>query len=108
MRTLTDKRVLITGGASGIGYAMAQHFAAQGARLVLTDINEPLLAQAATRLRDAGVDVAEYRLDVTDPEDVAAHAGPDQRRRRPDRRPGEQRGNRVRRLLPRRPARAGT
>ena len=71
MRTLVDKRVLITGGASGIGYAMAQRFGAQGARLVLTDINEPQLAQAATRLRDAGREVAEYRLDVTDPEDVA-------------------------------------
>ena len=71
MRTLTDKRVLITGGASGIGYAMAQHFAARGAHLVLTDINEPLLAQAAARLRDAGRDVAEYRLDVTDAQDVA-------------------------------------
>ena len=71
MRTLVDKRVLITGGASGIGYAMAQRFGAQGARLVLTDINEPQLAQAATRLRDAGREVAQYRLDVTDPEDVA-------------------------------------
>jgi len=71
MRTLVDKRVLITGGASGIGYAMAQRFGEQGARLVLTDINEPQLAQAATRLRDAGREVAQYRLDVTDPEDVA-------------------------------------
>lgn len=71
MRTLTDKRVLITGGASGIGFAMAERFAASGARLVLTDINEPLLAQAAQRLRDAGGDVAEYRLDVTDSQDVA-------------------------------------
>jgi short-subunit dehydrogenase len=71
MRTLTDKRVLITGGASGIGFAMAERFAAHGARLVLTDINEPLLAQAAQRLRDAGGDVAEYRLDVTDSQDVA-------------------------------------
>jgi short-subunit dehydrogenase len=71
MRTLTDKRVLITGGASGIGFAMAERFAAHGARLVLTDINEPLLAQAAQRLRDGGGDVAEYRLDVTDSQDVA-------------------------------------
>ena len=71
MRTLKDKRVLITGGACGIGYAMAQQFGAQGSRLVLTDINEPMLAQAAERLRDAGVEVAEYRLDVTDPDDVA-------------------------------------
>jgi all-trans-retinol dehydrogenase (NAD+) len=72
MRSLTDKRVLITGGASGIGYAIAQHAAAAGARIVLTDVNEPLLAQAATTLRDSGCDVAEYRLDVTDPDDVAA------------------------------------
>ena len=72
MRTLTDKRVLITGGASGIGYAIAQRAAAAGARIVLTDVNEPLLAQAATTLRDSGCDVAEYRLDVTDPGDVAA------------------------------------
>ena len=71
MRSLTDKRVLITGGASGIGFAMAEHFAAHGARLVLTDINEPLLAQAAGRLRDAERDVAAYRLDVTDSQDVA-------------------------------------
>jgi all-trans-retinol dehydrogenase (NAD+) len=71
MRTLTDKRILITGGASGIGFAMAEHFAAHGARLVLTDINEPLLTQSAARLRDAGRDVAEYRLDVTDAQDVA-------------------------------------
>ena len=38
---------------------------------MLTDINEPRLAQAAARLRDAGRDVAEYRLDVTDAQDVA-------------------------------------
>lgn len=72
MRSLKDKRVLITGGASGIGYAIAQHSAAAGARIVLTDVNEPLLAQAATSLREAGCDVAEYRLDVTDPDDVVA------------------------------------
>ena len=72
MRSLTDKRVLITGGASGIGFAIAQHAAAAGARIVLTDVNEPLLAQATTSLRESGCDVAEYRLDVTDPDDVAA------------------------------------
>ena len=72
MRTLKDTRVLITGGASGIGYAMAQRFAAEGARIVLTDINEPLLARAASDLREAGRDVAAYRLDVTDRDDVAA------------------------------------
>ncbi len=71
MRTLKDTRVLITGAASGIGYAMARRFAAEGARLVLTDINEPLLADAAQRMRATGRDVATHRLDVTDASDVA-------------------------------------
>jgi all-trans-retinol dehydrogenase (NAD+) len=72
MHSLEDRRVLITGAASGIGLAMAGRFAAAGARLVLTDINEELLEQAAAGLRGSGHDVAAYRLDVTDPDDVAA------------------------------------
>jgi NAD(P)-dependent dehydrogenase (short-subunit alcohol dehydrogenase family) len=37
---LTGKRALITGGASGLGAAIAHMFAAQGARVAITDINE--------------------------------------------------------------------
>lgn len=40
---LTDKKVLITGGASGIGDAIARAFAAEGAHPVVADINETLL-----------------------------------------------------------------
>ena len=72
MRNLVGKRVLITGGASGIGFAMARRFAAEGASIVLTDINEHSLAEASASLRASGCEVAEYRLDVTDPDDVAA------------------------------------
>ena len=45
MRDLSGKRVLITGGASGIGRALAERIAAQGAHLVLVD------RDAAARLR---------------------------------------------------------
>ncbi len=72
MRNLMGKRVLITGGASGIGLAMARRFATEGASIVLTDIDDPQLREASASLRASGCEVAEYRLDVTDPDDVAA------------------------------------
>ncbi|MFI6026452.1 SDR family oxidoreductase [Amycolatopsis magusensis] len=51
---LAGKHVLITGAASGIGRATARRAAAAGARLHLTDLNAPLLAEAAGEIRDAG------------------------------------------------------
>ncbi|MGA6162433.1 SDR family oxidoreductase [Amycolatopsis magusensis] len=51
---LAGKHVLITGAASGIGRATARRAAAAGARLYLTDLNAPLLAEAAREIRDAG------------------------------------------------------
>ena len=40
MRDLAEKRVLVTGGASGLGLAIARRFAAAGAHVVLTDIGD--------------------------------------------------------------------
>lgn len=54
---------LITGGASGIGLATARRMAAEGARLVLWDINEPALACAASEF---GARALCQRVDVTD------------------------------------------
>lgn len=58
----SNKVVLITGAASGIGLAIAEQFLAEGATVIGTDINEPALEQAAspnstsfrTRVSDAG------------------------------------------------------
>jgi NAD(P)-dependent dehydrogenase (short-subunit alcohol dehydrogenase family) len=49
-----DKVVIITGGASGIGLAIAKRLASEGARLVLADINQASLDQAAPVVKDAG------------------------------------------------------
>jgi len=64
-----DGRVaVITGGASGIGRETARRFVSEGARVVLGDLNESLLAEAAAELGDACVTDAG---DVTVEADVA-------------------------------------
>src|SRR5690606_12348777 len=54
--------VVITGGASGIGLVTARTFAAEGARLVLADVNDAALAAAVDELRAVGqvTDVRDY------------------------------------------------
>lgn len=69
---LKDKVVVITGGASGIGLAMARRFATDGATLVLADIEEDTLGAAVAELSDSGATVSGVRTDVTDPASFAA------------------------------------
>jgi len=74
-RTVADKRVLVTGAASGIGRATAIAAASKGARLVLTDINDAPLQSVAAEIRASGgtVEHAEA-LDISDHGAVAAMA----------------------------------
>src|SRR5690606_31515459 len=65
---LTQKRVLITGGAAGIGYAIAEAFAKQGCRIALFDVDEAGLERALNSLRGA---VGKHGS-VTDPDAVNA------------------------------------
>ena len=60
---------VITGGASGIGLATAQHLAAMGLRLVIVDVREALLEPAAEQLRQLGApEVMASSTDVSDQE----------------------------------------
>ncbi|MFT4045014.1 MAG: SDR family oxidoreductase [Gordonia sp. (in: high G+C Gram-positive bacteria)] len=73
--TLRDRRVLITGAASGIGRATALAAAAQGAHLVLTDLHgEPLDAVVAEIAAAGGRVIFHLAGDVADAEWVASFA----------------------------------
>jgi NAD(P)-dependent dehydrogenase (short-subunit alcohol dehydrogenase family) len=60
----TRKSIFITGGGSGIGRAVAQHFAAKGWFVGLADINKPGLAESAALLPAGGS--SQHVLDVRD------------------------------------------
>lgn len=63
---LRHKRALITGAASGIGFATAEAFGQRGADLILTDINPGGLEAAAEQLVAGGARVQTHAVDVAD------------------------------------------
>ena len=66
------KRVLITGGSSGLGLALAREFAAQGAHLALVARDQQRLQQAAATLKQEPGEVLLLPADITRAEQVAA------------------------------------
>lgn len=72
---LAGKRALVTGAASGIGFATARRFAAEGAEVALLDRNGDRLARAVAALRSTGSKVVTHACDVTDEAAVAAAVG---------------------------------
>ncbi|HEX5866979.1 MAG TPA: SDR family oxidoreductase [Beijerinckiaceae bacterium] len=63
---LSGRHVLLTGGGSGLGLAVAEGLAAAGARLSLVGRDESKLRGAADRIGKAGGTAAPFRCDVTD------------------------------------------
>lgn len=55
---LEGKTAVITGGAQGIGFAIAERFVAEGANVVLGDMNAEAVAEAAAKLGGSAVGVA--------------------------------------------------
>jgi NAD(P)-dependent dehydrogenase (short-subunit alcohol dehydrogenase family) len=74
MRELSGRVAVVTGGASGIGLALARAFAAEGMRLVLADVEPGALEAAVDGLRAGGADVLGVVTDVSDADAVAALA----------------------------------
>jgi len=68
---MRGKRAVITGGAQGIGYAIAEKFLSQGAQITLWDQDEALMAEAVDTLGEGASGVA---VDVTNPDMIEAAA----------------------------------
>lgn len=63
---LAGKTAVITGGASGIGFAMAERFGAEGMNVVIADVEDKALDAANDALLAKGVDSRAMRCDVSD------------------------------------------
>ena len=66
---------IVTGGASGIGAAVAERLAAEGAMAVLFDINEPALAEQETKMGEMGLGVQMAVVDITNEQQVEQAVG---------------------------------
>jgi NAD(P)-dependent dehydrogenase (short-subunit alcohol dehydrogenase family) len=65
-------RTVVTGAASGLGFAMAEVLADCGARVTLADVDATLLDEATGSLRARGTDARSFVVDVSDAEQVRA------------------------------------
>lgn len=67
---LSEKIAAVTGGGAGIGRAIARAFAAEGAKVVVVDINAAAALETAQGIVSAGGTAEAYAADVSDPESV--------------------------------------
>ncbi len=68
---LSNARAVVTGGVSGLGFAVARHLVAHGGKVALFDVNDDKGAAAVAELGEANARY--YRTDVTDEAGVAAN-----------------------------------
>jgi len=74
MDKLEGSVAVVTGGASGIGLALAEGFAAQGMKVVIADVHGETLKSAERHLQGRGADVLAVLTDVSNPAAVDALA----------------------------------
>lgn len=72
MKRFENQTAVITGGAEGLGFGIAERIAAEGGTVVLLDINETLVADATKRLISRGYQASSIPLDISNEADVRA------------------------------------
>jgi len=74
MQDLNGKNAFVTGGASGIGFAMAQSLASRGVAVALADIDPTAAEAAAARIEEGGGRACAVECDVTSESSLAKAA----------------------------------
>lgn len=69
---LKNRRILVTGGAGGLGLAFAEALSVAGARVAIADIRTDELNAASQRLAGRGIEVIPVSLNLMDPESINA------------------------------------
>lgn len=67
---MTKQTVIVTGGSSGMGKAMATHLALGGWNVLITGRTEETLETTANEIKQQGGSIAYFQMDVRDPEDA--------------------------------------
>jgi 3-hydroxybutyrate dehydrogenase len=68
---MSSKNIFITGGASGIGFGIAEHFSELGHHIIIADINQDAAEQAAKSLQSKGGSAQAIQIDVCNASAVA-------------------------------------
>lgn len=71
MKQLENKVAIVTGGASGIGAATALLFAAHGAKVIVSDMNEKSGNEIVSRVKSNGGEASFIKTDVSNPDDCS-------------------------------------
>ncbi len=70
MKEFEGKVAIVTGAASGIGYALAERFASEGMKVVLSDIEESALLKTEKDFEEKGYEVTSLVVDVSKESDI--------------------------------------
>ena len=74
MQDVAGKVAFITGGASGMGLAMARSFSRAGMKVVITDVEEAALAKVRAEFEASNAEFLDLKVDVTDRDAMAQAA----------------------------------